>query len=138
MATLLDCINQVRAALAALTPALAAQALADYRTDFDDLAAGSTIYRLRHQEEQNARDSNQAIQGLSMELEISHNLADRFNERAYTEGDMLTHMASLLDKDFWRVAAVREITGGPEMEINVAREGNIIYWSVVVIVAIVP
>lgn len=138
MATELDFVNQVRSALAGLTPSLATQAGSDYRRDLDDLASGNTVYRLRHQQEQSVNDSNQEIQGVSLEIEISHHLANRYNERAYTEGDMLATMASIFTKSFWRVAAVREIISAPVEGIDVAREGNIIHWSVVVIVALVP
>jgi hypothetical protein len=139
MADVQDFINQTRTKLATLTPALSTQASSDYRTDLDDLAAGSTHYRIRHQEQQTIRDSNQQIQSAALELEISHHLADRFDERAYTEGNMLAHMKELLDKEWWRtLAAVREITSAPEIEEDVERIGNVISWSVLVIVAITP
>ncbi len=140
MATVLDFINQTRTKLAALTPALATQVTnSNYRTDMDDLAVGSTHYRLRFQEQQTLRDSNQQIQSVAMEVEISHNLADRFDEEAYTEVAMLAHMLALLDKEWWRtMAAVREVRNAPDVEENVEREGNVISWSVLVVVAIAP
>ncbi len=140
MATVLDFINQTRAKLATLTPALATQvANSNYRKDMDDLASGSTHYRLRFQEQQTLRDSNQQIQSVAIEVEISHNLADHFDEEAYTEVAMLAHMAELLDKEWWRaMVAVREVRDAPDVEENVEREGNVISWSVLVVVAIAP
>lgn len=140
MSDVQDFVNHTRTKLALLTPALSTQVSnSDYRTDMDDLAAGSTHYRLRFQEQQGQDDSNQHIQYAALELEVSHHLSDRFDEVAYTEGDMLAHHEALLDKAWWRtLVSVREVPQGPDLELNVSREGNVMSWSILVIVAIVP
>ena len=139
MATVMDFVNQVRSNVTSTVPTLTAQvSSSDYRLDLDDIPSGQTRYRMKFQEQQSVRDSNSQIQTVAMELIVGHHLASRYNERAYTEANMLTQMASLMDKDWWRVASVREVTDAPQLEQNVERVGNIISWSVLVNVAITP
>ncbi len=141
MSDVQDFVDNTRTKLATLTPALATQTVnSDYRTDIDNpIAAGSTVYRIRFQEQLGQDDSNQHIQIAALELEVSHRLTDALDERAYTEGDMIAHQAALMDKTWWRdLASVRETVEGPELEGDVTREGNVISWVLLVIVAITP
>lgn len=140
MSNVQDFINDTRTKLATLTPALSTQVSnSDYRTDMDTLAVGATYYRIRFQEQQGQRDSNQHIQHAAMELEISHHLTDRFDETAYIEGDMIAHQAELLDREWWRtLTSVRGVPEGPDLDGDVEREGNVISWVILVIVAIIP
>lgn len=139
MATIIGFVGEVRTKITASLTSLTGQTTnSDYRSDLDDLAAGATHYQLQFQEQQSVRDSNSHIQTCAIELIVSHHLAARYSERAYTESNMLTEMASLLDADWWRVASVREVVNAPQLEQNVEREGNIITWSVLVNVAIIP
>lgn len=140
MATTLAFLQSLDTALAGLAPALSVfAARSDHRTDLDDLQAGESYVRIRHQNEQHMRDSNQTIEAVSVELEVSHYLTDRYDERAYTRGDMLSHHTALMDPEFWRdITEVRELASPPVMSEDVNREGNVVSYVITTTVAIKP
>lgn len=139
MATVQQVVDNVVFGLSTLFPALVIRGDADYRDDLDAFTPGVTGFRLRHQQEQAVSDSNQDIKQVSIEVEVIHRLLDRFDELAYVEGVMNNHMNQLLSPAWWRgISGVREVTSRPVNELDVSREGNIISYSVVVILAVVP
>jgi len=97
------------------------------------------MFRIRQQHEEEQEGSNVAYEAAAIEVEVSHRLTDPFNERTYTEGAMHTQQKLLVSRDFWRsLTGVFEVLEGPVTQIDVERVGNVIRWSVLVKILIVP
>lgn len=145
MSTLLDVLTSLRSALTAQL-SISTEFASDYNVDLETMSASvaaqaQTMYRIRSQHQQAAEGSNTTYQSGAIEVVVSHRLSDPFDERAYTEGAMLTQQGTLLDRQFWRdLSGLFQVEddGGPELEGNVERNGNIITWSVVVTFLITP
>jgi hypothetical protein len=139
VAALIDVVNELRTGLTAL--GYGSQLSSDTRDDLDNVTqAGTTRYQIQHQNQQEAEGGNVFYPTGAIICRSIHLLSDFTDERAYTEGAMLTQQANLLRRQWWRdnVASVREVSSGPEIEDNVERIGNIVIWSFLITFVIVP
>ena len=101
--SLLTFSGEVAAMVEALSPTR--RFTHDRIVDRDRLDAGETAYQLRVEGRGvDGTDSNVVKLVAEVEIEIHHRLSDWENERAYTEGAMMTDQESLGDFRVWRAA----------------------------------
>jgi hypothetical protein len=141
VATYADLDAQIAVVLAGLPSTPTRLATSDLVDDLETVAAGATVFALRTSgfrldEEE---DSNQAFFTARLSVRMVHRLADPFDERAYTVGDLLLDQAELVLRTFWQgVAAVRDVIDGPEIAELPEREGHVIAYTVELEVRLVP
>lgn len=118
----------------------------DYREDFEAIPAGGTRFQLRGMTSGVARNSNLARPQMALRLDVHHRLGASETERQWTEDEMQTHLASLLDPDWWRVAGYvydvpqsQDVGANPSADTeDVRREDNVISYTVTLVVVTVP
>lgn len=143
MSTPAEVITELRAKIIAETSATAGLS-SGYLTDIDNLAAGATKYGLKWQLQAPQIDSSVTYQILAIEVTMNHHLADFTDENAYTFGAMLTDQQVLIDSVFWReMNTIHDLTfvGGInqiDLSEDVEREGDIMSYSVLAVVSVVP
>lgn len=116
----------------------------DYREDMARLAEGASYYQIRAQyENQEHPDSGQPHWLVSIELVFLYRVPVD-DERNYTTDVLVanaqfTNQALLLDHAWWRArSGVYAVSGGPEMEDEVTRIGNVMRWSMKTAVLLTP
>lgn len=145
MSTLSTVVTSISSALSSqlsITTRFASDYVVGLETMNASVASQSqTMYRIRSQYQQAEEGSNITWKAAAVEIEIAHRLSDVFNERAYTEGAMLTQQATLLDSSFWRaLGGVYGLPtgGGPNIELDVEIKGRVVRWSVLCTFLITP
>ena len=120
------------------------QMTSSYSLDVDDLKPGEKAYQIRvTQLVGDPRDSNVIYDTASCEVSVHRalHLTEMVDEEQfYTRGEMLYCQNGLMDVRIWRGSlfpAVHEVLEGPEMEEEPVRLGNIISYTVRVVVSIV-
>jgi hypothetical protein len=109
----------------------------DYRDDLEAIPAGGNRYQLRGGPARREPDTNADYTIEAVELTILHRLADRTDERAYTEGNMQSDIDALIDFAFWRdLAATHELNAAPSYEVS--RVGSVIVTTLALEIAITP
>lgn len=131
MATLASVVTLMEAKVEALTGTPVQMTNSDYASLQDAVqTAGTSRYQIQHQyQRRRDQESNSSHDSVAIEVHIHHKLTSATSERAYTEADMHAQQLAMLDKTWWEVAGVRQVSGGPEIGANVSRAGNIISWS---------
>ncbi len=143
MSTLKDVVDDLRTELS-IQLSLTTQFAVDYRPELEQMTALNTsqvqtMFRIRHQHEEEINASNTTWEVGAVAIKVMQRLSDPFDERAYTEAAMHTQQKLLQSREFWRgLTAVYDVLEGPAAEISVVRTGNVIRWSVLVKVLIVP
>jgi hypothetical protein len=110
----------------------------DYRDDLERIPAGALRFALRGGPRAiDAADANVSYVVEQLELELKHQLASPANERAYTEGALQTHLATLIAPSFWfGLASAYEVVEDPTYAIT--REGALIIATIRTAVSIRP
>lgn len=140
MATFADLDAQIATLLAGL-PSSPLRVGVDLRDDLERIPSGATRFAqrvsgLRLDEEE---DSNAPLETAAVSVALFHRLADPFDERAYTVGNLLLDQEFLITRTFWQtLAAVRDVVDGPEVTSLPEREGHSISYTVELSLRLVP
>ncbi len=124
-------------AIDALAVGLSRLAGSDYRKDLDDVPIGTSRYQLRAQYENDEGIRSDVIfKGASFVVELHHHLGAAEAEDAYTgAGEFVTLQATLLGVAFWEaIAGIRRVRSGPDLAVDVVRNGNVLSFGVGVVV----
>lgn len=91
----------------------------DYRVDLAKIPAGATRYQLRMGPAGVSVDSNSTRTVLGGELAVFHRLADKTDERTYTEGAMQTTIDALVNPSTWRsLVECKEVVEDPSYSVQ--------------------
>lgn len=118
-------------ALASLTSRLATS---QHRSDLDSVPVGETRYQIRGQyESDDGRNSAAPKKGVSFTVEFHHHLdlAGGDTEATHLDGDMVTIQSAMTGVAWWRtISGVHAVESGPDLAIDLRREGNILSYGV--------
>ncbi len=118
-------------ALASLTSRLPTS---QFRDNLDSIPVGEIRYQIRGQyESDDGRNSAAPKKGVSFLVEFHHHidLLGGDTEATHLDGDYVTIQAATTGVAFWKtVAGVFEVRSGPDLAIDVRRDGNVISYGV--------
>jgi len=128
----------VTAALVTKIDALASQTsrmvTSQHRDDLDAVPVGETRYQIRGQyESDDGRNSAAPKKGVSFVVEVHHHLdlVGGDTEATHVAGDMVTLQAAMTGVAWWKsLAGVYEVRSGPDLVIDVRRDGNVLSYGV--------
>lgn len=81
----------------------------------DLIAAGAIGFQLKIIAAATIRDSEGPTTVVFIELRVHKNIPVGTSESSYTAGDMLSDTAEFLKQSYWRVAGVRSVPEGPDL-----------------------
>ncbi len=128
MATYADLRSELIAAMESWS--VRTRMVSDLREDLERIDAGQTRYQLQvYPAEKIYPDSNVPRSSANVTITTHHLVADAFDERAWTEGQMDVDLDRLANIGWWRaLSAVRDLSG--EIEVEVVRVVNLVTYQV--------
>lgn len=136
MATIASVDTALRAAVLSATSATLA--ITKPLSKMFDVPAGCTYIRTLAVPIGQDGDSNTSRTVGNFSVIVSHKLADSLDEGAYLTGDLVTDLAALTPRSFWRgVTGVYNIVDAPEVTLP-ERVGNVIEYAVTAQLSISP
>jgi hypothetical protein len=93
----------------------------DYMVDREAIPEGEQRYQLRMVPAglDTAQDSSGALTELDVQLEVFKHLAPGADERTYTQGAMVTDLATFLPRSYWRDSSLtHSFPAGPTLELG--------------------
>lgn len=134
MATLTTVTAALETKIDALAALLSRLAVSQFRDDLDSIPVGETRYQIRGQyESDDGRNSQAPKKGVSFIVEIHHHLdlVGGDTEATYVEGKMVTIQSAMTGVAFWKtIAGVFEVRSGPDLAIDLRRDGNVISYGI--------
>jgi hypothetical protein len=144
MAQLVDILADIRTAVEALPSLPTEYDGSDWLDELASITPDTDVYQIRHQHQQEVIRSNVNYQTAAIEIRIMHHLldAEAATERTYTRGAMIKAQEALLDRNWWNAASagIYQLVPNsrPELEQDVTRQGNVVSWSVLSQIEIIP
>ena len=136
MATVASVDTALRTAVLAATTATLA--IEKPLSKMFDVPAGATYIRTLAVPLGQDGDSNTSRTVGHFSVTVCHRLADSLDEDAYIAGDLVTDLAALTPKSFWRdITGAYDIVDGPEVTLP-ERIGNVIEYTVTAQLSITP
>ena len=138
MATVASVDTALRTAVLAATSATSA-ATRRLSKDYDIVAGATTIRTVAVPIGQDS-DSNVSRTVGHFAVTVSHKLSDATDEATYMTGSMVTDLAAITVRSFWRgVTGVIDVLEGPEVTLpERSRPGNVIEYTVTAQLSISP
>lgn len=134
MATLTTVTTALETKIDALVVLTSRVANSQFRDDLDSVPAGETRYQIRGQyESDDGRASPAPKKGVSFIVEFHHHIdiAGGDVESDHVEGDMVTLQSAMTGVKWWKtIAGVFEVSEGPDLSIDLRRDGNLLSYGV--------
>lgn len=134
MATLATVTSALVTKIDALVTLTSRMTTSQHRADLDSVPVGETRYQLRGQyESDDGRNSAAPKKGVSFLVEFHHHLdlVDGDTEATHVDGDMVAIQSAMTGVAWWKtLTGVFEVRSGPDLAINLRREGNVLSYGV--------